>query len=155
MAKLLSDPSRRLVVAGGLAVVATPALKAFGGWDRALAEGETEAHGLSLFGDLAKSGTERAPIPLLEPTTPGPQPDSGGVAVVFAVDAIAADMLAGPPSPEVSDPSSELNADPTTSAKERSSEDLSESTPSAIPEPLKIELTPSGRLDDAGDGDGE
>ncbi len=42
-------PSRRTIVAGGLAAAALP----FGGWGRALAQGETESHGLSLFGDLA------------------------------------------------------------------------------------------------------
>ncbi|WP_425330029.1 extracellular solute-binding protein [Terrirubrum flagellatum] len=46
-------PSRRAVIAGGLSLAAAPALDAFGGWGRALAEGETESHGLSLFGDLA------------------------------------------------------------------------------------------------------
>jgi len=44
-------PSRRTVVAGGLAAAVAPA--GLSGWDRALAQGETESHGLSLFGDLA------------------------------------------------------------------------------------------------------
>lgn len=97
----------------------------------------------SLFGDLAKSGNELPAVPQSEPPAAGAEAAAAGAAEVFAIDTLAADALAGPPLLD-RDPIVELNAEPTTPAKERSSEDLSGGAKDAASELLPSERPPTG-----------